>query len=778
MPDPFIGQNAKKHERLEGLDWWYCREVDVPPEMAGRPAELVFDGIDCDCDVYLNGEAVASGMSAHLPVRAKVTKQLRPGSNTIAVRVDDGGRRVAGLDVSGYRGWFQDTRIFLRKPMYVRGWDWGPRLVSCGIYRPARIEFHSGATIRDLAATPNIVGKSATVDIQCEVELFGAKHAQGSIDLSLSLDGKPVAEAQKRVAFKRGRNVVNCKLKVARPKLWWPVGFGDATLYDLSADVIVGGELCDTAEKRVGIRSVRFEEEEIAPGETSFILAVNGERIFCKGANWAPPDSFPGRITPERTKTLVEMSRWANFNMLRIWGGGVYEPDLFFDMCDEAGIMVWMDFAFACSQVPGRDREFRKLVRSEVEHHARRLRSHPSLVVWCGNNEVQQMLDGYDLRDPDYTDHTRTIFDELIPSVLKDIDTSRPYRPSSPYGGDLASSSHSGDRHAWQCGIGNPADQNTRDWHVYDGERSKFVSEWGVMGVQNASAIRGALSKSGARPGSKEWLAHANWLDKGIVDRRIRDWVHPEPETLSLDDYVAAAQMLQSDGLEYGIERWRRRKWDCAGSLYWMLADCWPATSSWTTIDWDLRPKASHYAVRRAYAPIMVTLVESEGVMECWAVNDTMKPVNGTLEMGIMGTDGGAVASQKVKARVAANSSVKLCEMLMPSWLDRRVEFFHCRLVAKGKVVADNVRLLNWFRFVELEKAKIVSKVRHTKDGAVMKITSKNLALMVELARPDGVECDDNFFDLYPGKDVTVNLVGPESKINRVRAVAANRLQN
>jgi len=775
IPDPLFGENARKSGRLEGLDWWYVREFRVPTRLAdlsGSRAELVLDGVDCDCSVYLNGVLAAESIDAHLPVRVKARKLLRPGVNLIAVRVDDGTRRGKTCDPSRYPGWRADYRMFLRKPQFTLGWDWGPRIATCGIWRPARVEFHGAATVRDLAA-------------RVKLRRGGGKSSGGTVDLELRLGKKLVGSATKKLRPKRGRQSVRHVFKVKAPKLWWPAGYGEQPLYGLSATLSVDGDECDAASQRIGLRTVELRRDPVPgrPGERRHVIHVNGEPVFCRGANWVPPDSLLGRITDERYRDLIDIAADSNFNMLRIWGGGVYEPDVFFDLCDERGIMVFMDFAMACAQYPGDDPAFRRLIRLEAEHHVTRLRSRASLVLWSGNNEIQQMLDGARVRGRAMPDRTTVIFDKVLPSVLRRLDPTRPYQPGSPYYGDWANSSFEGDRHNWEVSLGDASNPRCLDYHTYDADRGKFQSEWGVLSCANAETIRRSLPKGQARPGSEAWRFHENTFDRGVPGRRVRDFIHPHPEKLSLDDYVRATQMFQAEGLVYGIERWRRTKWDCAGSLYWMFNDCWPATTGWTTFDYYLRKKASYYAVKRAYAPVMISLAERDGQIECWAVNDTLSMVKGTVEAGMMRTDGTSLSSFALDVELDPNSSACVCTIPIPTWAHRDSEFFHARLDGKcggRKVHSDAVKLLDWFRYLSLPRARIEKRLSRARGGARMTrmtLTGRNFCRMVELVLPAGVACDDNFFDLYPGKDVTVNLTGDWKKLSRVKLSAMNRLK-
>lgn len=786
-PDPLVGENARRLERLEGLDWWYVREFRVPPRLEGRPAELVLDGVDCDCDVYLNGRLAAESIDAHLPIRAKATKRLKPGKNLIAVRVDDGTRRGRTCDPDRYPGWRADYRMFLRKPQFTLKWDWAPRLSTCGIWRPARIEFHGAATVRDLSARVRLGKAGATVEVTAELESFG-KGGSGALDLKLRLGKRTVGSAIKKLRFRRGRRTVRHLFRVRNPKLWWPAGYGEQPLYDLSARLSVGGgggggEECDSASRRIGLRTVELRRDRIAgsAGERTHVIHVNGVPIFCRGANWVPPDSLVGCITDGRYRELIDLAADSNFNMLRIWGGGIYEPDVFFDLCDERGIMVFMDFPLACAQYPGDDPAFRRLIRLEAEHHVRRLRSRASLVLWSGNNEIQQMLDGFRVRGAEVPDRTTVIFDKVLPSVLRRLDPTRPYQPGSPYYGDWANSSFEGDRHNWDVSLGDPDNPRCLDYNTYASDRGKFQSEWGMLSCSNAETIRRSLPKGKARPGSGAWEFHANLFDHGVPERRVREFVHPEPRKLSLEDYVRATQMFQAEGLAFGIECWRRGKFDCAGSLYWMFNDCWPATTGWTTFDYYLARKASYYAVKRAYAPVMISLAQRDGQVECWAVNDTLEKVRGTVESGLMRTDGRELSSFALDVELDPNSSARVFSLPIPSWVHRDSEFFHARLEGRRgrrKVSSDTVMLLDWFRYLHLEEPRIRTQTWHTSGGgARMSLTAENFCRMVELVLPAGVTCDDNFFDLYPGRKVTVRLAGPRAKISRVKVTAMNRLK-
>ncbi len=466
IPDPFQRMNVAAVKWVAEKDWLYVREFDVGAALLQNDrVELVCEGLDTFAAVVLNGREIARVENAFHEHVFEVKDALCEGTNTLAVRFDSSNRVATGRQQQYGKlpSSFFGPAPYARKPQYATGWDWGPVLPSCGVWRDIFLRAFNTARIESVHAPVQVDGDTGTVRVSVEVKCAG--DAPLALEAVLSREGKAVASAE--VGDVRG--CANVELRAEHPYLWWPAGSGDPDLYDLSVCLRAGDKELDRRELRVGFRTCEVERTPDAEGE-SFIFRINGRRIYCKGANWIPADSFPSRIPREKYRELLEMAVDQNANMLRVWGGGIYEPDLFYDLCDELGLMVWQDFMFSCADYPDLD-WFHGLVRAEAASAVKRLRNHPSLVLWCGNNENQWAHEewGWPAKFS-----AEKIYHDILPETCQRLDPTRLYWPSSPYGGPKASCETHGDTHDWNVW------HRGRDYDVYRKSRARFVSEFGA----------------------------------------------------------------------------------------------------------------------------------------------------------------------------------------------------------------------------------------------------------------------------------------------------------
>lgn len=611
IPDPFERMHEAGVQWVDQEDWTYrCRFVWEPKDDLPRRV-LRFEGLDTIATISLNGEVIGHSANMHVPLELDVTDRLQEGENELQVEFLSAARIGESLkaDYLASEGLRPDCanffdRSFVRKAQYMFGWDWGPRLVSCGIWQPVRLlEF--AARVTDVHIRQEHHKKDGSVETWFSVELEG--EAQTALFVTAP-DGErlPVGPS--------GR------LKFKEPYLWWTHDLGESHLYSLEIEVQPTASAPFVETRRFGLRTIRLRREKDEFGE-SFQFVLNGVPIYARGANWIPDHSFPSSITPsqlfDQFARVVDM----NMNMLRVWGGGLYESDAFYDHADEQGVLIWQDFAYSCAYYPDGP-EAQEAARQEAIANVKRLRNRASLALWCGNNESLTMFEGPwggKERNPDryYGEH---IYNEVLPQVLAELDPERDYIPTSPWGGEKSNDGGIGDQHYWNVWHGG-------DWRNYADSTARFCSEFGFSGSPSMDVWNRYLGDNDRDPNGSQ----VRWHDKTGKTTEIYNGYttlhYPEPQ--DLEELVYYTQLNQRDALRFGIEHFRRSAF-CKGTLIWQLNDCWPV-QSWAVVDCLGNYKAAAYDLRRLYADVLVSMDRQGAVVKVHCVNDGMENVKDDL---------------------------------------------------------------------------------------------------------------------------------------------------
>jgi beta-mannosidase len=751
IEDPFFADNCDKREWVERVDWWYRRRFYVPEDLRGKRVELVFEGLDTFATVWVNGVRVAESEDMFLPLRVDVTDKLEYGAwNVVAVRLGapwyETLRRAGGFSERTLNWNGSYARLYARKAQYQYGWDWAAKLLTVGIWRSVRLEAYDKAVLRDAFVWTRALGDGwAELELWVEVESLGEYEGEIAFEARC---GDSLISQRWPAKLPRGSSEHRFRVKVERPKLWWPRGYGPQNLYEARVELRVGGSLEDERRFRFGIRTVELvTEADLTPNRKVFFFKVNGVPVFLKGANWIPADLLISRLTRERYRELLELAAEGNHNALRVWGGGLVEHDDFYDLCDELGIALWHDFQFACGHYP-EDERFLSLVRRELEATVRRLRNHPSILLWCGNNE-DEMLEFYS--GLGLYRHRKDF--EVAPEVVKRLDPSRPYWPSSPWGGENPNDPREGDRHNWDVWHGMvPIEWYTRD-------EARFMSEFGMQAAPHVNTLRRFLPPDKLWPLNGLWVYHYHVPDKMIP--YLKDFGDPR----WLHDYVFLTQIVQGEALKTAIEHCRRRKFACGGALYWSLNAPWP-NACWETVDYYGRPKAGFYFAKRAFAPVIVSPVRSGEEVEVHLVNDTMSEVRGVLTVRLVDAGSGRVVrEERVEAGAPPNSSAVAAKLRLSEWVrDPRRELLHFTFEHPGGS-AWNSLLLAKPREVSFAPADLSVEVRAARvegrDAVVeVEVSSSGYAryAFVDVLEDFVAVADDNFFDLLPGERKLVKL--------------------
>jgi len=726
IPDPFERMHERSVQWVDECDWAYRCTFDVTEEeLDGARHVLRFDGLDTITTVLLDDVVVATTENMFVEHEVDVTDVLRAGTSTLEVRFTSA-ERVGHERRASWAGRRSGLtpRSMVRKAQYHWGWDWGPRLRGCGIWKDVSLVRVPLARITDWSWRVRFdADGSATVLVDA------------------SLDGDAAVDVEARLSGQGVDVTGTSSLLVEDPQRWWCAGLGEQPLYDLAITARSGGEVVDEVVARIGLREVELVREADDAGE-SFGFRINGVPFFAKGANWIPDDTFPARTTRERVFELLGMARDCGMNMIRIWGGGVYESIDLYDACDELGLLVWQDFPYACAAYPD-DGEQLVAAAEEAARGVRRVRHHTSLALWCGNNE-NQWLHGLGAFGATETLHGTPIYHEVLPAVVAAEDPDRPYWPSSPWGTDGDPNGQgTGDRHNWDVWHGYG------DWRGYSRCTARFVSEFGFAGPPDRRTLEEVLLPSdlGVDTPAMRWHDKTN---KGY--ETYLGYIalhHPMPATY--DDLVYHGQLNQAEAMRFGIEHYRRLMPHTMGTLVWQLNDCWPV-QSWAWIDSALRPKAAWYAARRFYAPLLLSLWTASGAVDdrdvrATLVNDSPTAGRaGTLELSGFAADGAVVWSQRADASVGPNASQLVASVTVPD----DVVVVHATFddVESTLLLAEPKDLM-----------PSAGELRVTPGDGWVDLSSDGLALAVELWF-DGVDArwSDNWCHVLPGVDRRVEV--------------------
>jgi len=746
IEEPGIGLNCLKARWVEETIWYYRRAFQAPALQPGERAFLVFEQLDLAAVVHLNGAEVGRHANSYYPLRVEVTGKLKEGENVLIVEVESGLFSVADRAYQGYN-LSGDAKLhkrhWLRKPQSSFGWDWSQRLVNVGISGSVFLEICRDVRFDRLVAlselSPDL--RTGTVTGRVFVEGLDDKTRTGQLRVEIVGTGR---EAESEVEIRPGLQAVEARVSLDAPKLWWPIGHGEQPLYAVRATLTVEGAVVADETKRVGFRRVRVNQDPHPEGGSYFVIEINGKPVFCRGGNFAPAELIFARLNRARYETLVERAIEANFNLLRVWGGGLYESDDLYGLCDERGLLVWQEFIFACAKYPATDEAFLADFRREATHQVRRLAHHPSLVVWCGNNEMEWGAHswGYDkgVALPDYS-----LFHLTIPMILKKEDGTRYYQPSSPFSPNCEEPNldDRGDQHPWSIGFQN------NDFRGYRKMACRFPNEGGIMGPTALPTVKACLVPGQEHFGSFAWLVHENSIAcHGWQDAMLEQWLGLPIRSMSLEDYVYYGGIVQGEGLNEYIRNFRRRMFSSACAAFWSYNDSWPMVRSWTIVDYYLRRTPGFHPVRRAYQPVTVALAAEEGKVKAFGINDG-PAFDGEVRFGLFALAGGYPIDQRKKVSLPPNASTLVGEFGEADWL-RLGEKTHgafAILSREGVEIAREKLLLPFFKEMIWPKASVT--VRREKGKAIFE--SETFAWRVCLDLDGETPLPDNFFDLLPG---------------------------
>jgi len=765
IQDPYIGTNCLAARWVEQCYWIYRRDFEVPADALSSPhAWLNFEGLDYFAVIFLNGEEIGRHENTFHPCRLSVAGKLRTRRNLLVVQLEGGLFGASDKPALGYVPEIMNDRErmtkrhWLRKPQCQFNWDWSTRLINVGIFKPVALEWSTDPVRMDqLVALATVRPDFQQGELKVRWFAEGLRSGDTTAQLIVEIPAAGVT-TRANVTIKPGLHPLEIMATVSRPALWWPVGHGDPNRYEVKASLQVDGITIAERTVLVGFRRVVINQDTHPEQGRYFIIEINGRKIFAKGGNYVPADMIFARVDRARCEALIERALEANFNLLRVWGGGQYESDDFYDLCDERGILVWQEFVFACGKYPATDEAFLRSVKQEATYNIRRLAAHPSLIIWCGNNEME-LGDwdwGYDkgVAYPDYA-----LFHLVLPRLMNEEDGTRYYQASSPFSpdGGHPNADEAGDQHPWTIGF------QKCDFREYRKMTCRFPNEGGILGPTALPTLQACLTDGQRFPGSFAWQIHDNsvdcWEEPSPPDQMLRFWLGVEPRRLSPEAFTYWAGLVQGEGLREYCENFRRRMFDSASAIFWMYNDCWPATRSWTIVDYYLRRTPSFHPVRRALAPVHIVVVEDGEEIIFFGVNDTTETIRGELRHGIFNLSGTYVLDVTNRVELEPNASTRLAIIPASLWTERTSIMPFAMLLENGKLIARNRTFTPLFHEIAWPEASVQIEIR---DGQAI-FTSQTFAWNVCIDLDGEEKLADNFFDLYPGISYSIPWTQPEA---------------
>jgi beta-mannosidase len=799
IADPYFRLNEKDLQWIDKKDWDYRTIFSIDKELLSHQRiDLVFEGIDTYSKVFLNGKQVLQTDNMFRTWVVDVTDAIRPGENELLVRLESPtGMGKEKLEESGFQlaagndqseaGEMGGNRVspYVRKAPYHFGWDWGPRLVTSGIWRPVRLRAWSGARIEDVS----IVTKSLT---EQKAELLAIVEIETTSDsdpeVVISGDGL-ISEPGTRSASwrtKPGTTIIQVPFTIKNPELWYPNGLGAQKMYTVKVELVKDDRVIDVIERKTGLRTVNLvrEADPDRQGE-SFYFEVNGSPVFAKGANYIPNDVFLNRVTPEKYEFIVKSAADAHMNMLRVWGGGIYENEIFYDLCDKYGIMVWQDFIFACAMYPGDD-EFLESVRLEAIDNVKRLRNHPCIVLWCGNNEIEAAWGPYDENrgwgwKQRYNAEQReiiwkaydTLFHKILPGVVTEFDPGRPYWHSSPSAGmgQLASyETTSGDMHYWGVWHGLHPFSDFRKY------RARFMSEYGFQSFPEFNSVKKYALPEDYSIESDVMMAHQR---SGIGNLRIRQYMEPYYKIpVDFEQFLYVGQLLQAEAIKLAIESHRSEMPYCMGSLYWQINDCWPV-ASWSGIDYYGKWKALHYFVKEAYKPVTLVCSEAEGLVKIKVISDNNEIGNWKVGVRLVDFAGKLIREKNQALDVTSRTFTFPVKEILGN-ADTSSVVLVSELKNGSEIIDIDLHYFVKPKNLKLNDPQVKTEIIDKDDHFEVVVSSNFLAKNVFLYA-DGLEgqFSDNYFDVLPGDTIIVTIPKTETSIEGLRSLnILNLFQN
>lgn len=755
LPDPFVGENEKETLWVAKQDWEYARDFVVGEDILREDVILLCcESLDTLCDIFINDACVAHSENSFTPVETDIRSSLKEGSNTLRIvfysplnyieaqqEKDKMPRNNQGITGSPH----------IRKTQCHFGWDWGPTIPVSGIAGDISLRAYSSYRLADVRVMQTHGAQGVDLTVRADVQELPTKGDFHVKAMLLSPSGEVLGAREVSASGEEMR------FRVEEPELWWTNDLSTRKtqpLYEVQVTLNQNGAVLDQSSKKIGLRTLELRRDADKWGH-NFQFVLNGVPIFCKGASYIPADSMITRFTAEDRERLVRDCVAANMNMIRIWGGGNYETDAFYDACDLYGVLVWQDFAFACQPYPFYQEAFLANVKAEIAANVRRLRHHASLAIWCGNNELEVMSIAWRTRK-NLMDWTEKFFYHILPELVAQHDSATPFISGSPIGEEYMkgfSADDDGDTHLWQVWHG------LQPLNFYRRRMTRFCSEFGLESIPTMDAVRAFAQEKDYSLESDVFNAHQKSPsgNKKMLFYIAEKYRIPNRFT----DLVYMTQLIQAEGVRDAVEHWRRNRGRCNGALYWQLNDCWPV-NSWAGIDYLGRYKALHFAARQFNAPVSVSIEDTKKAVNLFVINDTLDRFAGTLRYRVVDFGGKVLTKGEQDITISATCCERIESLPLKTLLqgaDKRKAFLHVQLLRDSKTVSERILLFLPEKKLELPACHFGVQAE-IKDGAAHITIKSDLfarSVYVESPYANG-NFSDNFIDILPGESVTLQV--------------------
>lgn len=755
---PFIGNNEAELQWISDTDWEYKTTFSVDEKtLQKQHLELNFEGLDTYASIFLNNRLILKSKNAFREFQVNVTSILKAENELRIVFENTTKHEEQEKTKLGYT-LPEGNRIFTRKAQFQYGWDWGPKLNTAGIWRSVKLSAWNhlkieNVYIKQIQLNDSIVELSLDIEMESDIK----EEIAFEIYVNDTLNSTFRAKDNPKSVF-----------EIKKPKRWWPHNLGDPYLYDIKVVIKKDKTVLDSSSTKIGLRTIELITEKDSIGE-SFYFKVNDVPVYAKGANYIPQNSMQNKVTDAHYETLLNDAVAANMNMLRVWGGGIYENDIFYDLCDEKGILVWQDFMFACAMYPGDD-DYLENIQQEAIDNVKRLRNHASIALWCGNNENSEgwhrwgWQDGRSENEKDEIwNNYLKVFDSILPNIVSNL-TDTDYWQSSPkYGRGNPKYEFEGDAHDWWI------------WHdAYPFEHlednvPRFMSEFGFQSFPSYEVIN-YINQSDSlditSDGFKNHQKHVRGFQ--LIDEYMkRDF----PIPTNTKDYVYMSQLLQAYGVTKGLEAQRRAKPYNMGTLFWQLNDCWPSVS-WSSIDFFGNWKALHYKAKKTFENVLISSKINDNVLENFVINDNLKAIVDTLHLKLIDFSGKELWSFSKEVTALENSSKLVQEILLND-----IDITKTVLVSTFNNTTTTFYLIKP-KDLKLQKGEITKTISKTSSGFKIKLSSKTLQKDVFLYSKSKGHFSDNYFDLLPNETIEIEFETEVETLIDLKIISLNDFVN
>ncbi len=754
IKDPFYGTNEKDLYWVSEKDWEYTKTFELQDDiLKAEKINLVCKCLDTICDIFVNGNLIGKAENHHLCYKFDI-KEYATAKNEIKIRfyspvkyvLDKQKVETTPANCNGLNG-----IPHIRKPQCHFGWDWGPVLTPSGISDDIYVEGLNIAQISNVLINQNHSEDSVKLTINVSSDNFDKKDLDCKVKV-FAPNGKLLEEKSFELVDKG-----SVDFNIENPELWWIKDISATEkqpLYAVNVEILYKGKVIDEQNKRIGLRTIKLNQDVDKFGK-NFQFVLNGKPIFAKGANWIPSDSFVNRTTKEKLEYYIKSAADCNFNMIRVWGGGYYESDDFYDLCDEYGIIVWQDFAFACQPYPFFIDTFRENVLKEVEYQVQRLRHHASLGLWCGNNEIELMAIAWKLRT-NYVAWTEKFFWDILPETVSRFDKVTPYIAGTPVGvshDNGFSNDNVGDTHLWAVWHG------LKPMNYYRKRMTRFCSEFGFESLPDIKTIETYAKPEDYSLTSEVFTNHQKCASGNMkmafyIASRFR-------LPLKFEDYIYLSQICEQECIRDATEHWRRNKGRCNGSLFWQYNDCWPVCS-WSSVDYYGNFKALQYTSKHFFAPLMLSIEDSKNKIDLYVINDTLKSYEGTINYKLYDFSGKILLDEQVICKVLSNSSGLIHTIKMEDLKGKfnlKESVLVADLVIDDKVVSHKTFLFDKEKNLNLPKANIAYKVEVENGKATITLKADKFARLVRVhSKTITTPFSDNYFDILPDEEKVITI--------------------